>query len=546
MVLPRLTRGETPYHAHATLAWALVFLWLIACLPQALAKGIEPETGRITLSLAQEPPSLDTSLAEDTTSAFILGLINEALVRVDRRGEIQPGVAKSWVLTPTSATFTLRTDARWANGEPVTAQDFVFAWRRLVDPKTAAAGSTFFTYLLLNAEAIIAGQQPPETLGVKALDSHTLQVMLSRPAPYLLHVLSGTAYMPLNAAFVSSQRDKYGADSDNLLSNGPFKLDSWAHSASMTLTRNEHYWRKADVPLSGINIGYITADNRALLNLFKSGELAALDLNEDILDDASAAGYRVNKAPTNCMAWLILNMHSDRPTANKKLRHAIRLGINRDSYINNIIGMPGVKKIDSVLAGPTRGVKQRFQAEYPAPAIPFDIDRARQLLSQAKAELGVDEIQPLILLANETRQIDAEFIQSQLQSSLGLTVRVDKQTFKQAIKKMHDREFDIARAAFCGGPIFDPVFFAGIFQSTGPYNDGGFQNTQYDRLLAITHSSTDPQARMDAFGAMQQILFEAAPIVPTHIYSLVYLQNERLKGLVRYPVIDFSRGYIDN
>ena len=208
--------------------------------------------------------------------------------------------------------------------------------------------------------------------------------------------------------------------------------------------------------------------------------------------------------------------------------------------------MPGVKKIDSVLAGPTRGVKQRFQAEYPAPAIPFDIDRARQLLSQAKAELGVDEIQPLILLANETRQIDAEFIQSQLQSSLGLTVRVDKQTFKQAIKKMHDREFDIARAAFCGGPIFDPVFFAGIFQSTGPYNDGGFQNTQYDRLLAITHSSTDPQARMDAFGAMQQILFEAAPIVPTHIYSLVYLQNERLKGLVRYPVMDFSRGYIDN
>ena len=519
--MPRLTRGETPYYAHSTLAWTLAFLWLIACLPQALAKGIEPETGRITLSLAQEPPSLDTSLAEDTTSAFILGLTNEALVRVDRRGEIQPAVAKSWVLKPKSATFTLRTDARWANGEPVTAQDFVFAWRRLVDPKTAAAGSTFFTYLLLNAEAIIAGQQPPEALGVKALDSHTLQVMLSRPAPYLLHVLSGTAYMPLNEAFVSSQRDRYGADSDNLLSNGPFKLDSWVHSASMTLTRNEHYWRKAEVPLAGINISYITADNRSLLNLFKSGELAALDLDEDILDDASATGYRVNKAPTNCMAWLILNMHPDRPTANKKLRHAIRLGINRDSYINNIIGMPGVKKIDSVLAGPTRGVKQRFQAEYPAPAIPFDIVRARQLLSEAKAELGVDEIPALILLANETRQIDAEFVQSQLQ-------------------------FDIARAAFCGGPIFDPVFFADIFQSTGPYNDGGFKNAKYDQLLATTHSSTDPQTRMDAFGAMQQILFEVAPIVPTHIYSLVYLQDERLKGLVRYPAMDFSRGYIDH
>ena len=114
----------------------------------------------------------------------------------------------------------------------------------------------------------------------------------------------------------------------------------------MSMSRNVHYWNQANIKLNGIKIGYITADNRSLLNLFKSGELAALTIDEDILEDASAAGYRINKAPSNCMAWLILNMRPDRPTASRKLRQAIRLSINRDTYINNIIGMPGVEKIE--------------------------------------------------------------------------------------------------------------------------------------------------------------------------------------------------------
>jgi len=527
-------------------AGCLTLLCILATWPQVSAKGIDAEFQHITLSLSQEPPNLDTSLSEDTTSAFILGLINEPLVRVDRRGKIQPAVASSWRLQPKSATFSLRRDARWSNGQNVTAHDFVYAWRRLVDPRTAAAGSSFFADLLLNGKEILAGQLPPEDLGVVALDDYTLEVTLSRPAPYLLNVLSGTPYMPLNEAFVSAQQDRYGADASNLLSNGPFKLDSWVHSASMSMSRNVHYWNQAKIKLNGIKIGYITADNRSLLNLFKSGELAALTLDEDILEDASAAGYRINKAPSNCMAWLILNMRPDRPTASRKLRQAIRLSINRDTYINNIIGMPGVEKIESVLSGPTQGLNGRFQTEYPANPIDFDISQAKRLLSEARAELGLMEMPPIILLANETRQIDAEFVQSQLQNGLGLDVRVDKQTFKQAIAKMHAGEFDIARAAFCGGSVFDPVFFAGIFQSRSPYNDGGFQHPTYDQLLTLTHSTNDQLVRMNAFGKMQQILFEEAPIIPTHIYSQVYIQNERLKGLVRYPVIDFSKGYIDN
>ncbi len=240
-----------------------------------------------------------------------------------------------------------------------------------------------------------------------------------------------------------------------------------------------------------------------------------------------------------------MNMAPGRPTANLKVRQAMRLAFDRDRYVNNIVGLPGTRKIDSVFTRRVKGVGKSFQKEFPAPRIDFNPERARQLLEEAKKELGVEEIPSIILLANETRQIEAEFIQAQLGGALGLDIKVDKQTFKQAIAKMNVGDFDIARAAYCGGALRDPVFFAGIFVSGSPFNDGNYHNPEYDELMALTHSSADPVVRMNAFGQMQQMLFEDVPMVPTHEYSTVYLEDDRVKNLMRYPVVDFSRGYID-
>jgi oligopeptide transport system substrate-binding protein len=384
---------------------------------------------------------------------------------------------------------------------------------------------------------------PPDKLGVTAIDDYTLEVRLSQPTPYLLTVLAGTAYMPLRREFVEAQQDRYGADAKNLLSNGPFQLDDWIHNASMTLSKNQQYWASNTVKLSNIDIGYITSDTRSLFNLYKTGELASLRLDENVLKDASRDKYRVRKAPTNCLAWLILNLRDERPTNNLKLRQAIRMAFDRDRYTNNIVGLPGIRKIDSIFTRRIRGIKGSFQAEFPAPQIEFNLKKARQLLAEAEEELG-GEIPPLILLANETRQIEAEFIQSQLQSALGLTIRVDKQTFKQAIAKMQQGRFDIARAGYCGGALLDPVFFAGIFDSSSPFNDGAYGNDRYDALMQVTHSTADAVVRMNAFAEMQQRLYEDIPIIPTHESAWIYLQDDRVDGFIRYPVVNFSRGYI--
>jgi len=500
-----------------------------------VASGIDLESASITLALTSEPPNLDSSKSTDTVSSLILRMTHERLVEMDRRGKIIPGVAERWSRDGLEVTFWLRKEAQWADGVPLTAHDFVYAMQRLVDPVTAASGSTFFAYIIENALEILSGNLPPEKLGVRAVGDHVLKIKLSMPAPYYLSVFSSVNFGPLRQDFVESQKGRYAADAKNSLANGPYLIDSWTHASSLKLKKNPRYWNTEKVGLNEINFGYITSDTRSLLNLYKSKELASLRLSEEILKDALEYGLRVQKAPTNCLSWII-----DRVTSNLKIRQAIRFAIDRDAYTNVIVGLPGTRKIDTVFTRRMQGVNGSFQKEYPAPEIGYDLSRARQLIAEAKQELGVDKLPPLIMLINETRQIEAEFVQSQLINALGIELRIDKQTFKQSLVKMRGGDFDIARAGFCGGAMRDPVFFAGIFQSQSSFNDMNFNNPEYDSLMALTHGTDDQIIRMRAFDRMQHILFTEIPIIPTIESSWVYIQDPQLKGLNRYPVTDFS------
>ncbi len=510
----------------------------------AMARAIDVDANRITLSLTSEPPNLDSSLSQDTVSNLILSLTNEGLVRLDRRGDIIPGVAERWIETPENITFFLRDSARWANGDPVTAHDFVYSFQRLVDPKTGASGSAFLVEAIKNAEKIMDGDLPPEALGVEAIDDYTFRVDMGQPAPWALYLLAGSGFYPLNQAFVEAQGERYGADAGNILSNGPFVLETWVHSARVELTKNQDYWNSDDIRLDEIDFGYITADNRSLFNLYKNQELAALRLDEQVIKDASSTGHRIMKVPQNCISYMYINHADDRPTSNLKLRRAIRAAIDRDSLVNNIVGMPGLKLIDSPFTEAMRTGNGRFVAEYPGPTISHDVVEARRLLAEAKLEMGVDEIPPIILLTNEARQVHAEYVQSQLKNALGLDVRVDKQTFKQYLAKMFDGGFDLTSSGFCAGSFSDPIAFAGMFKSDSPFNRSQFSNENYDALIEVTQSTYDQKTRMEAFDKAQFILFEEVAVIPTHQMSYVYVQHPKLKGLRRYPSVNFSTGFI--
>ncbi|MGK0462579.1 MAG: oligopeptide transport system substrate-binding protein [Candidatus Azotimanducaceae bacterium] len=521
----------------------LVSILLFLPTLYAQAKGVDAEGKKITLALQSEPPSLDSSLSNDTTSSLILALTNEGLVSLDRRGKIIPGMAERWEQDGLDVTFHLR-EALWSDGSPVTAHDFEYAFKRLVDPTTGAGGSTFFAYILENAEAILQGEKAVETLGAEAVDDRTLKIRLSRPAPYYLSILSGSVWRPLRQDFVEAQDGRYGADAENLLSNGPFVMTDWVNSSSLELKRNPTYWDTANVHLNEIDFGYITSDTRSLLNLYKSGDLAAIRLNEEILKDALNSGMRVQRAPTNCLSWIMMNMRPERPTSHIKVRQAIRYALDRDRYGNVIVGLPGTRVVSSIFTSRMQAVNGSFQEEFPAPEIEYNLQKGRALIAEAKAEMGIEKLPPIVMLINETRQIEAEFVQSQLMNGLGLDVRVDKQTFKQSLVKFRNGEFDIARSGFCGGTLLDPVFFAGIFTSNSPYNDMAFHHDRYNELMNITHYSADQSVRMQAFDEMQHILYDEVPIIPTIESSWVYVQNRALKGMLRYPTVDFSHARI--
>ena len=191
----------------------------------------------VRLAEPEEPPTLNSMKAADTVSAFILGHISEGLTRLDSAGKIVAGVAEKWEIGDKSATFHLRKNAKWSDGKPVTAKDFVFAWQNALDPKTAS-DYAFILYYLKNGEAINKGKVPPSDLGVVAKDDYTLFVNFEKPCAYFASLASFQTYAPVREDFFKQHGEKYAAEANTLLYNGPFMLTSWVHGASLKMVKN--------------------------------------------------------------------------------------------------------------------------------------------------------------------------------------------------------------------------------------------------------------------------------------------------------------------
>lgn len=516
---------------------------MFASANSVLAKGVDASNNRITASLNGEPPTLDSALAEDADSYFLLRHLKEGLVRANSRGKIEPGVASHWQLRADGATFFLNPEAKWSDGKPVTAHDFVFAWRRVVSPDTGASGSTFMYYVIDNAEDIIAGKKEPETLGVRAIDDQTLEVTTSQHVPYLLEVLAGLPFLPQRQDIVAKHRDEYAARSDKQLYNGPFVLGQWVHGAKIVINKNATYWNADTIPLDGIDFNYITSDRRALFNLFQSGEIATLVINNTILKDVSNAGVRLRKRPNHCYRQITLNLRADRATGNKALRQALIHAFDHDTYVNRIIATPGSTKLnaqypDEILSHTGASFSQTFPSSFPG----NDLKAAKHYLSIAKSEMG--ELPNIVLLSREGNEKQDEFIQALYKRELGLDIVIDRQAFKQAIEKLIKGDFDLAFSGFCNGILTDPYIVARTYESTNPFNDGKFNSEQYDLLLDQSKVETDPAKRMALFAQMETILFKEAAYIPTIQTSDLYVQDDQVRGLSYGPIRDFSRAQI--
>lgn len=504
--------------------------------------AVDFENQTISIALIQEPPNLNSMKATDQVSIMILGHLKQGLVRYDRRGNVVPGIATRWEMNEKEATFWLREDALWADGKPVTAHDFVFAWQNVLDPATASEYA-FILYPIKNAEAINNAEMPREELGVKAVDDHTLLVQLERPTSYFIKLTSFTTYLPVRQDFFESQGESYAANAENLLSNGPFRMTEWKHSASLKMVKNERYWDAENITLNAINADYITADTRSRLNLYTDGKIVFTRLDGETYKDALNQRFRIRRFSTGSVFFIEYNHREGRPTTNLNLRRAIQHVFDPDEMVNRVLSTPGNLRGESLFPVWLNGVSDKFRREYPAPMVEPDVEQAKQFLEKARVELG-GTLPPLVLLTSDTPTAtkQGEYMQGLLLNKLGLDIRLDVQTFKQRLAKMTSGEFDMVAAGW--GPDFDDIMtFGDLFASWNLNNRGRYNNPEYDRLVRLAMNSTDPKTRMDAMGAAQQILFDEAVLLPQYEQGIIYLLHPRVKGVVRQvigPDPDFS------
>jgi len=236
------------------MAGFLFCLFLAGCDQSPKNSTAESDTV-ISIAISTEPPILDSAKIADVTSGMLTHHISEGLLIYDANNKLAPGVAETWEMDEKGATFWLRKNARWSDGSTVTAHDFVFAWRRVVDPKTAS-GYAFIMLPIKNAEAITKGDLPVTSLGINALDDFTLKVDSERPYN-LLSLSTFPPFMPIKESFFYQHEERYAADVDDLLFNGPFVVKKWIHGASLRLEKNLNYWNKDAVKLEAIDIPYL-------------------------------------------------------------------------------------------------------------------------------------------------------------------------------------------------------------------------------------------------------------------------------------------------
>ena len=512
------------------------FLILLSFGVAAQDTAVDYATQSVQIALSSEPRNLNSIRATDALSIFYLEHAMEGLLRKDARNQLVGGVAERWEMEDTTARFWLRQDAMWSDGVPVTAHDFVFAWREVVNPQIAAEYASIM-YMVKNGEAINQGKMPLDALGITAIDDYTLEVELEAPTGYFLNLMSFMIFYPVREDFYKAQSGRYFADVRNMVFNGPFKITSWIHGASIRMEKNPLYWNADTIELNVIDTPYITNDSAARFNLFKDGKLAIENgiqgLSAEQLRGALDYRMRIRSHSDGSLFYLEFNHRPERPTSNLNLRKAIQAVYDSQELVYKVIGIAGYIPGKALVPVYMNGVNGKFRQEYPIVEAELSLEKARQYLALAKQELGIEEFPPLSILGDtgELPILEAQYFQSLLKRTLDLDIKVDLQQFKIRLDKMLSGDFDLVLAGW--GPDYeDPMTFVDLFASWNVNNRGRYASDEYDSHVRLAQSTSDQQVRMDAMGKAQQLIIDDAVILPNFERVANTVQHPKLEGVL--------------
>lgn len=501
-----------------------------------------PDT--VSYVLEAEPPRLDPAMTTALPENNVELQLFEGLTRLDEHNVPQPALASSWDISQdgTTYTFHLRDGIQWSDGAPITAYEVEYSWKRVMNPDTASENA-YMMFCIDKAEAYFKRQVSADAVGVRALDSKTLQVRLKYPTAYFLNLTAFHCYYPVPQRLAETRPDTWASDAADMVCSGPYKITAWRHSSQIDAVKNDRYWDAGTVRLS--HIEFPISDSQATrLTLVESNQANMTaeppPADQDRLEKLGL--YKV--APYLGIYYYVFNVQK-KPFDDVRVRRAFALAVQRQSLVRHIVRAqkepayawvpPGLK--DDATGQDFREEGGNLVTENPA--------AARQYLKNA----GYDANHPLpevtvLFNTNEMHKAIAEAMQAMWRDNLGVSVSLMNQESKVFLAARSQGEYQIARASWIADYI-DPMTFLDVFADTE--NDAGYHNEQYNALVQKAKETNDKGLRMQYMHQAEKQLFDDCVIIPVYYTTQPYVVQPYVKGYHWSPLglVDFKRAYIE-
>ena len=501
---------------------------------------------------SSELATADLAKATDTLSFTVLQNTQEGLYRLNKSGTPKNALATSTKVTNGGKTYTfkLRKNAKWSNGQPVTAKDFVYSWQRTVNPKTASQDA-FYLFQVKNAEAVNAGKKPLSALGIRATGKYQLTVNLTKPVSYFKKLLAWPLFYPLNQKAVNQYGKQYGTSSATTVSNGPFKLTKWnGTSKSWVLAKNQTYWDKSAVHLTKIN-EQVTESTTTSYNLFNAKKTDETLLSgQQVKNNLNNPNF-VKRLPTGTQR-LDLNEKKVKAFKNKSIRQALSAAINRQQLVKNVLQDGSVASSGFVPAGMGNNPKtgEDFSKEATVKsAVSYDLKRAKRLLAKGYQQTGTKKLAVTLSISDtDAAKQAAEYVQSALEKLPGVTISIKTVPYVQLITQQHAGNYELTFSGW-QSVFADPINFLDVYEKGSSYNTSGWSNSTFDKLLTQSENQygNQPAKRWANLVKAEQVLMNDQGTIPLYQAAKSQLVRKNVKNIVYNPAgvpYDFKTTYI--
>lgn len=487
-----------------------------------------------------EPGSLHPSLAQGTHESIILDHVFEGLMKRDENGNLVEGVAEKYEVSEDKLTytFTISKDAKWSNGDSVTAEDFEYSWKHALNPLTASDYSYQLYYLVgaieFNTYDTESGSEDElkkleDAVGVKALDKRTLEVNLAQPTPFFLELCAFYTYYPVPKS-IQEENPDWANDGSTHVSNGPFKITEWNHDESVIAVKNKEYYNKDKIKLDGIEF-ILLEDQNTEWQMYQSGEL---DINNNLPPDVLGT-LRVENNPELIIAGDLATYFyrfntTLQPFNNVKVRKALSMAIDRQIIVEEVAQggqIPAFAIVPFEIPDGNGDFRQNGGDYFNE-----NLEEAKALLAEGLAEEGMENLSfTLLYNTNEAHQKIAETIQ-EMWRQLGVEITLENTEFRVKIEREHALDYEVARAGWVGDYV-DPNTFLDMFTSWSTQNDTGWANGDYDKLIELAGNEFDPDKRMEYLHEAEAILMEELPIMPIYFYTRPRCEKPYVKDTLK-------------